>query len=291
MQTRPTTYFVLIADKNNTNGVAKPSADAIVQELKDRHIAADQIVTADHLPDLVARAETSSAPHKALVVPGGGALTMAGRLGKTPSEVKALGTRVNTFVRHGGAYIGVCAGAILGTNQLHWQQLHRKQLPADEDWVTAYDAPDQSSEAFMREIKYEGLEGAIGKPQQAQMLGLAAGAMAHATPYAAHWGQSIEAAVSNIIPAPIKLQDASEVPVAYIAGPKLELPKDSNATVMGVFAGLPKAPPAIIRQSVGKGEVTLSAVHPETPLTAPVGTSQQAREAQRAQLFDLIFGT
>ena len=79
-------------------------AAAVLESLGERNVAEVRALT----PDDVIRGQLTVDAFDVLLIPGGFAQNTLDALGKAGSE------RVRAFVRSGGGYVGICAGAYLG---------------------------------------------------------------------------------------------------------------------------------------------------------------------------------
>ena len=179
-----------------------------------------------------------------LIMPGGRDVPYHQELKGNPNK------KIQNFVRNGGAYLGLCAGAYYACSTIEFEKGHPLEI------------------VEKRELSFF--------PGIAQGPAYGAGKFAYNSS-------------SGALIAPLMLS-TSEHSSAYFNGGCLFTPTTESITILAKYEDLPKQPPAIIYTQFGNGNVVLSGVHPEftssgLPLSHPFKSKLASLEAEHQKLF------
>lgn len=153
---------------------------------------------------------------------------------------------IRAYVEEGGTYLGICAGAYYACKAIEFHKGRADEICGSRE-LALIDAT------------------AVGS-----LPGLAS-----------YYDETLHSAAIT----DITLADGTNAQCFYKGGCRFDLPKDSPVEILARYAGLPDAPPAIVRARVGEGTAILSGVHFEiTPALLP----QHPADGERHQLDALL---
>ena len=161
-----------------------------------------------------------------LICPGGSGSPLNG-LGSMGAD------KVQDFVRRGGGYLGICAGALYASDYFVWQAVPSMEPPFDEDIVMGMNL----SFDLFQGVGYFPIDDISVTTAMTQI---------------------------NFDPHPVTENLPDHMHILYAQGPHLQPYDGTNVTIVGTYDATGE--PAMVALEFGRGKVFLSGVHPEYEL-------------------------
>lgn len=246
-----------------TNGVSEQSSQRLQEAFTQRPSHFNQPIVVDEktLQQHLAKIDSAEAPKHLVVVPGGYAPMISVSLNMNTKTGKLAW--LQNFVKEGGGYLGICAGAIIGSSKLNHSVPRFMQAPL----ITTYPGlgllPVQANSPAFNKLSPVSLT------------------------------ENFDDALKSSIKVRVHCEDQN-MRIAYNChGPEFPSNSCKDVNVLATYEknGKLSTAGAVVQGSYGKGNVVLSTIHTELTAEDVGNTETEAESTSRSELTDLLLAS